>query len=172
MPPAQLSKMLLINLSMISRPLIYLRVNTSNLLLPLVSGTRWDSLMRTKCTSWIQILPKSVLLLNALGPLWARFPNQFLKNWNQARQNISTLNFMLHLPRLHLLAMPLLKSANIAWSQPLRRLSLRSRKVPILRKQLNVDMNKPVNKTVLIQHRALTCQIVSPYTPERAIYHG
>ena len=40
---AQLSKMLLISLNMISRPLIYLRVNTSNLLLPLQSGTRWDS---------------------------------------------------------------------------------------------------------------------------------
>ena len=34
---------LLISLNMISRPLIYLRVNTSNLLLPLPSGTRWDS---------------------------------------------------------------------------------------------------------------------------------
>ena len=30
-------------LNMISRLLIYLRVNTSNLLLPLQSGTRWDS---------------------------------------------------------------------------------------------------------------------------------
>ena len=37
---AQLSKMPLISLNMISRPLIYLRVNTSNLLLPLQSGTR------------------------------------------------------------------------------------------------------------------------------------
>ena len=40
---AQLSKMPLINLNMIFRPLIYLRVNISNLLLPLQSGTRWDS---------------------------------------------------------------------------------------------------------------------------------
>ena len=39
---AQLSKMLLISSNMISRPLIYLRVNTSNLLLPLQSGTWWD----------------------------------------------------------------------------------------------------------------------------------
>ena len=36
----QLSKMPLISLSMISRPLINLRVNTSNLLHPLQSGTR------------------------------------------------------------------------------------------------------------------------------------
>ena len=45
---ARLSKMPLINLSMIFRPLIYLRVNILNLLLPPLSGTRWDSLvMRT-----------------------------------------------------------------------------------------------------------------------------
>ena len=31
------------SLNMISVPLIYLRVNTSNLLLPMQSGTRWDS---------------------------------------------------------------------------------------------------------------------------------
>ena len=49
---AQLSKMPLISLNMILRPLIYLRVNTSNLLLPLQSGTRWDSpVMRRKYRS-------------------------------------------------------------------------------------------------------------------------
>ena len=51
-PLAWLSKMPLINLSMTSRPLIYPRVNISNLLLPLLSGTRWDSLvMRTRFRS-------------------------------------------------------------------------------------------------------------------------
>ena len=51
-PSALLSKMPLVNLSMISRPLIYLRVNISNLLFPLLSGTRWDSpVMRRKCRS-------------------------------------------------------------------------------------------------------------------------
>ena len=49
LPSAQLSKMPLINLSMTFRPLIYLRINISNLLLPLL---RWDSLvMRTKFRS-------------------------------------------------------------------------------------------------------------------------
>ena len=39
-------------LSKIFRPLIYLRVNASNLLLPLQSGTRWDSpVMRRKYKS-------------------------------------------------------------------------------------------------------------------------
>ena len=42
----------LINLSMTSRLLIYLKVNILNLLLPLQSGTRWDSpVMRRKCRS-------------------------------------------------------------------------------------------------------------------------
>ena len=70
---AQLSKM---PLSMISRPLIYLRVNTSNLLLPLLSGTRWDSpVIRRKC------------------PM-GKVPIPILKQLeHQARQNISTLNF-------------------------------------------------------------------------------
>ena len=49
---AQLSKMPFISMNMIFRPLIYLRVNTSNLLLPLQSGTRWDSpVMRRKYRS-------------------------------------------------------------------------------------------------------------------------
>ena len=45
LPFSSLSKMLLINLSMTFTLLIYLRVNISNLLLPLQSGTRWDSLV-------------------------------------------------------------------------------------------------------------------------------
>ena len=48
---AQLSKMPLISVNMIFRPLIYLRANTSNLL-PLQSGTKWDSpVMRRKYKS-------------------------------------------------------------------------------------------------------------------------
>ena len=42
-PSAQLSRTPLINSSMTLRLLIYLRVNMSNLLLPLLSGTGWDS---------------------------------------------------------------------------------------------------------------------------------
>ena len=67
------------------------------------------------------------------------------------------------LPKPLLLAMLPWKSANIALSQLSRRLNLRSRKVPILRKQQSADMRKSLstwifgNKTVLVQHRALTC---------------
>ena len=71
-----------------------------------------------------------------LGLLWARFPYQFLKNWNTKLGKISPCTIsLLPLPKLHLLAILLLKSVNIALNQPSRGLRLRSRKVPILRKQ-------------------------------------
>ena len=53
-----------------------------------------------------------VLLLNPLGPLWARFPYQFLKKWNTKTIPHSIL--LLPLLRLLLPAMPLLRSVNIA----------------------------------------------------------
>ena len=44
--------------------------------------------------SLIQILPRSVFLLNPLGLLWERFPLQVLKELeHQARQNLCTINF-------------------------------------------------------------------------------
>ena len=67
-------------------------------------------------------MQKSVLLPNPLGLLWARFPYQFLRNWNTKLGKIfprSTL--LLPLPRLHLLAMPLLKSL---WSDREKRLHI------------------------------------------------
>ena len=51
----------------------------------------------------------------------------------------------LHLPKPLLLAMLPWKSANIALSQLSRRLNLRSRKVPILRKQQSADMRKSLS---------------------------
>ena len=57
----------------------------------------------------------SVLLLNPLGPLWARFPYQLLRNWNtKLGKTYPLLSKLLPLPRLHLLAMPLLRSVHIA----------------------------------------------------------
>ena len=80
------------------------------------------------------------------GAPMGKVPLPILKELeHQARQNISMLSFTAALPRLPLLAMLLLKSVNIALIQPSRRLRLRSRKVPILRKQQSVDMNKPVS---------------------------
>ena len=51
-PSAQLSRTPLINFNMTLRLLIYPRVNTSSRLLPLLSGTGWDSpIFRTKFRS-------------------------------------------------------------------------------------------------------------------------
>ena len=99
---AQLSKMPLISLNMISRPLIYLRVNTSNLLLPLQSGYKGGQ-------------PCYEEKINPLGLLWTRFPYQFLRNWStKLGKTYPHSTLLLPSPRLHLLAMPLLRSVNIA----------------------------------------------------------
>ena len=112
---------------------------------PPPSTTKWYRVGQP-CYQEKRILPKSVLLLNPLGLLWARFPYQFLKNWNTKLGKISPRSTsLLPLPKFHLLAMLLLKSVNIALNQPSRRLRLRSRKVPILRKQQSMAMNKPVS---------------------------
>ena len=141
------SKMPLISLSMIFRPQIYLRVNISNPLHPLQSGTRWDSLViRRKSRSWIQTFQRSVSLQNPLEPLWTRFPYQFLKNWNIKLGRTSPQSIS-RLPLLRLLrpATPLWKSVNIVWSLPSKKLKPRSRKVPILKKQSGVVTSQPVN---------------------------
>ena len=78
---------------------------------------------------------RSVLLLNPLGPLWERSPFQFSRSWNIRLDKISQPSIS-PLPLLKLLlAMLPWRSANIASSQLSRRLSLRLKKVPILRKQ-------------------------------------
>ena len=77
---AQLSQMPLISLNIIFRPLIYLRVNTSNLLLPLQE-------LNTDFAK-ICITPKPP------GAPMGKVPLPILKELeHQARQNISTLNF-------------------------------------------------------------------------------
>ena len=71
------------NLNTISWPLIGLRVNISNPLLQQQNITSWDNLvLKTNFRSSIQILPRSVFLLNPLGLLWARFPYKSLRNVN------------------------------------------------------------------------------------------
>ena len=85
----------------------FLRVNMSNLLLPLLSGTGWDSpVFRIKFRSSIRTLPRSVLLLNPLGPLSERSPFQFSKNWSIRLDKISQPSISpLPLLKLLLLAM-------------------------------------------------------------------
>ena len=77
---------------------------------------------------------------------FARFPYQFIKNWNTRLGKISPHSTsLLPLTKLHLLAMLLLRSVNIALSQLSRRLRHRSRKLPILKKQQSVAMSKSVS---------------------------
>ena len=113
---ALLSKMPFISLSKIFWAAIYLRVNTSIILPPLQSGTRWDSLvMRTKSSRSIQTSQRStsILLQNPLEPLWARFPYQFLRNWNiKLGRTYPLLTSWLPLPRLLFPVMPLQRSVN------------------------------------------------------------
>ena len=94
---------------------IYPKVNISELLHPLPSGTRWDNLVtRIRCKNSIQTLPRSVFLLSPLGPLWARFPCQFSRNWNiRLDRTYPPSTSLPPLPRLLRPVTPLWKSANI-----------------------------------------------------------
>ena len=64
---------------------------------------------------------------------------------HQVRQNISTLNFTAAFAKTSSSCIAALEKCQHSLKSTLRRLSVRSRKVPILRKQLNGDMNKPEN---------------------------
>ena len=73
-------------------------------------------------------------------------PCQFSRSWNTRLDKISQPSTSpLHLPKLLLLAMLPWKNANIALSQLSRKLNLRFRKVPILRKQQSADMRKSLS---------------------------
>ena len=76
----------------------------------------------------------------------AKVPLTVLKELeHQARQNISTLNFTAAFAKTSSCNMLPWRSVNIASSQLSRRLSLRFRKVPILRKQQSTDMRKSLS---------------------------
>ena len=71
---------------------------------------------------------------------------QFSRSWSIRLDKISQPSISpLPLLKLLLLAMLPLRSVNIASSQLSRRLSLRFKKVPILRKQQNADMRKSLS---------------------------
>ena len=75
------------------RPLIYLRVNILNLL-PLLSGTRWDSLVMDKIQELNTDFAKIYITPKPSGAPMGKVPLPILKELeHQARQNISTLNF-------------------------------------------------------------------------------
>ena len=78
---------------------------------PPPSTAKWYKVGQPSYEEKIQELNK---LQNPLGLLWARFPYQFLRNWNTKLGKIFPHSILL-LPLLRLLppAMPLLRSVNI-----------------------------------------------------------
>ena len=97
-PPCCLSiqslRMPLKNLIRTSKQQIYLRVSTSNHLLPLSSGTNQANLVMRTNTRAEYRLAKICISPKSSGLLWSRLLFQFLKNWNIRQDRIfSTLNF-------------------------------------------------------------------------------
>ena len=155
------SKMPLISLNIIFRPLIYLRVNTSNLL-PLQSGTKWDSLlMRKKIQELNTDFAKICITLKPPGAPMGKVPLPVLKELeHQARQNISTLNFTAAFAKTY-------SSCNTSLEKCLKATFKRVKsqiqkganpeKAAKRGYELACEYLDFWNKTVLIQHRAFTC---------------
>ena len=140
---AQLSKMLLISLNMIFRLLIYLRVNTSNLLLPLAK---------------ICITPKPP------GAPMGKVPLPIFKELeHQARQNVSTLNFTAAFAKTSSSCNASLEKCQHSLKSTFKRVKTQIQKGANPEKAAKRGYEQACeyldfwNKTVLIQHRALTC---------------
>ena len=115
--------------------------------------------MKTKFKNLIQTLRISVFLLSPLGPLWARF----LKNWNIKRGKTFPCSISL-LPLLRLLpAIPLWKSVSIVLKSTFKKVKSQIKKGADPQKAAKRGYEEAWgyldlwNKTILIQHRALTC---------------
>ena len=109
-------------------------------------------------------MPKSVLLLNPLGPLWARFPIPILKELeHQARQNISTLNFTAAFAKTSSSCNASLEKCQHSIKSTVKKIKTQIQKGANPDKAAKRGYEQVCeyldfwNKTVLIQHRALTC---------------
>ena len=110
-------------------------------LLPLPSGTRWDSLvMKTRYKNLIQISPRE------------RFPYQFSRNWNTRRGKISPLS-----------TISTLEKCQYSLKSTFKKVKSQIRKGADPEKAAKCEYEEACeyldlwNKTILIQHRALTC---------------
>ena len=105
-------------------------------------------------------MPKSVLLLNPLGLLWARFPYQFE---HQARQNISTLNFTAVFAKTSSSCIASLEKCQHSIKSTVKEIKTQIQKGANPDKAAKHGYEQVCeyldfwNKTVLIQHRALMC---------------
>ena len=107
-------------------------------------------------------MPKSVLLLNPLGPLWARFPYQFSRNWSiQLGQNISTLNFTAAFAKTSSSCNTTLEKCQYSLKSTFKKVKSQIQKGANPEKAAKCGYEQVCeyldiwNKTV--QHRALTC---------------
>ena len=157
---AQLSNMPLISLNMIFRPLIYLRVNTSNLLLPLQVGQPCEEKIQELNTYFakICITPKPP------GAPMGKVPLSVLKELeHQARQNISTLNITAAFAKTSSSCNASLEKCQHSLKSTFKRVNSQIQKGANPEKaakrgyELACEYLIFWNKTVLIQHRALTC---------------
>ena len=164
----------LINFNMTLRLQIYLRVNMSSLL-PLLSGTGWDKIQELNTDfAKICITPKPS------GAPIAKVPLSVLKELEQqARQNISTLNFTAAFAKTSSSCNASLEKCQHSIKSTVKKIKSQIQKGANPEKATKRGYEKVAeymdfwNKTVLIQHRALMSQqICSPYSPEGVIFYG
>ena len=149
--------MLLINSSMISRPLIYLRVNISNLLLPLPCYEEKIQELNTDFAK-ICITPKP------LGAPMDKVPLPILTELeHQASRNISTLNFTAAFAKTSSSCNATLEKCQHSLKSTFKRVKSQIQKGTNPEKAAKRGYEQACeyldkwNKTVIIQHRALTC---------------
>ena len=149
------------------RLLIYLRVNISSLLLPLRSGTEWDRVGQPCYQDKYQELntdfAKICITPKPSGAPIGKVPLPILKELeHQARQNISTLNFTAAFAKTSFSCNASLEKCQHSIKSTVKKIKTQ------IQKGANPDKAKRGyeqvceymdfwNKTVLIQHRALTC---------------
>ena len=161
-PLAQLSRTPVINFNMTLRLQIYLRVDMSSLLLPLLSGTGWDSpVFRTKLNTGFD---KICITPKPSGAPIAKFPLPVLKELeHQARQNISTLNFTAAFAKTSSSCNVSLEKCQHSIKSTVKKIKSQIQKGANPEKAAKCGYEEVAeymdfwNKTVLIQHRALTC---------------
>ena len=114
---------------------------------PASTAKYYSLVLRTNYRSLIQILPRSVFLLNPLGLLMGKVPLHVLKELvisTKLGRFSLPLTLQLPLQRLLPLVTLLWRSVSTVLRLPLKGLKARFRRVPILKKLPGVTMNTPV----------------------------
>ena len=162
-----------LSLNMIFWPLPYLRVNILNPLPPLQSGTRWDRLQELNTDfSKICISPKPS------GAPIGKAPLPVLKELeHQARQNLSTINFMAAFAKTSSSCNSTLEKCQHSLKSSFKKVKSQIQKGANPEKAARRGYEEACeyleiwNKTILIQQRALVCQSKSlAYIFQRELY--